>query len=149
MATKKATATKVELTDTFAKIKSTAENVNTQIMETATVVVEDVLTTGKQWTNEATKTAKKAIENIDVKKGFDQMKTTASKINTNSLKAADTLVEDALKNSKEWQGVAEKAIKGGLKLADKNQDIIFDTLETMKGQVMKNANRFRGLFSKN
>jgi len=149
MATKKATAKKVELTDTFAKIKTTAEKVNNQIMETATEVVEDVITNGKNWTNKATQTAKETIENIDIKKGFNQVKTTAGKINSTSLKVADTLVDDAVKNGKEWQGVAEKAIKGGLKLADKQQDIIFDTLETVKGQMLKNADRFRGLFSKN
>lgn len=141
MATKKATATAktTDLKDTFGKIKTTAEQVNTQIVETATEVVEDVIANGKTWTAEVTKTAKAKIENIDLQKGFDQMKTTAANLNTNSLKVANTLVDDAVKNGKEWQGVAEKAIKGSLKLADKQQDIIFDTLETVKGQVVKSA----------
>ena len=151
MATKKAQATakKVELTETFAKVKETAKTVNAQIMETAAAVAEDVLETGKQQFNEATKTAKDYITKIDVKEGFNQMKTTAKNFNTNALEVAEGVVETTLVNSKEWQGVAEKAIKGSLTLADKQQDIMFDTLESVKGQMVKSANRFRGLFSKN
>ncbi len=151
MATKKAKATtkKVELKDSFTKIRETAKLVNAQIQGTATDVIEDVYTTGKEWTTEATKTAKKAIEDFDVNKGIEQIKSTAQNINTKSLEAAEVVLDGALKNGKEWQGVAEKAIKGGLQLADKQQDIIFDTLDAVKGQVLKGAKRFRVLFSKN
>jgi len=59
------------------------------------------------------------------------------------------LVDAALENGKDWQIVAAKAVKGGLKLADKQQDIMFDTLESLKGQAIKSAGRFKELFSKN
>jgi pyruvate formate-lyase activating enzyme-like uncharacterized protein len=154
MATKKAktTAKKVELTETFEKVQETAKNVNAQVMETASVVVEDVVAVGKAWTNKATETAKTYMEDIkdfNVTKGLEQVKNTAKNLNTNALELTDGLVETTLENGKEWQGVAEKAIKGGLKLAEKQQDIMFDTLETVKGQVVKSATRFRDLFSKN
>ncbi|MCR9289991.1 MAG: hypothetical protein NXI23_21680 [Bacteroidetes bacterium] len=154
MATKKvkATAKKVELTETFEKVQETAKNVNAQVMETASAVVEDVVTIGKEWTNKATETAKTYIEDIkdfDLNKGLNQVKATAKNLNTGALEVTESLVETTLVNGKEWQGVAEKAIKGGLKLADKQQDIVFDTLESVKGQMVKSVVRFRELFSKN
>ena len=154
MATKKAKATekKVELKTTFDKVQETAKSVNAQVLETASVVVEDVVAVGKEWTNKATETAKSYmddIKDINVEKGMEQVRETAKNLNTNALKVADGLIESGLSNGKEWQGVAEKAIKGGLKLADKQQDIMFDTLEAVKGQVIKGANRFKGLFSVN
>lgn len=151
MATKKAKATtkKVELKDTLAKITSTAKEVNTQIVETASIVAEEVYESGKQWTVEATESAKKAIQEIDLNKGIEQVKTSAKNINSKSLEVAETLLDGAFENGKEWQGVAEKAIKGGLQLADKQQDIIFDTLDSVKDQMLKSAKRFKVLFSKN
>lgn len=154
MATKKAKATekKVELKDTFEKVQETAKSVNAQVLETASEVVEDVVTVGKARFNKITETAKIYIEDItdfDVNKGLEQVKNTAKNLNTNALEVADGLVETTLANSKEWQGVAEKAVKGGLKLAEKQQDIMFDTLEAVKGQMIKSANRFKGLFSVN
>ena len=80
---------------------------------------------------------------------MNQVKATAKNLNTGALEVTESLVETTLVNGKEWQGVAEKAIKGGLKLADKQQDIVFDTLESVKGQMVKSVVRFRELFSKN
>jgi len=151
---------KVALKDTFSKITKTAKSVNSQIATTATEVFEDVMQNREIYMSEATKTAKtvaadatktvkKMVPSIDVEKGFDQIKTTAKKVNTYSLETADGLVDAALENGKDWQIVAAKAVKGGLKLADKQQDIMFDTLESLKGQAIKSAGRFKELFSKN
>lgn len=151
---------KVALKDTFSKITKTAKSVNSQITNTATEVFEDVMAnrevymteatkTAKNIAGDATKTVKKMVPSIDVTKGFDQIKTTAKKVNTYSLETADGLVDAALENGKDWQIVAAKAVKGGLKLADKQQDIMFDTLESLKGQAFKSAGRFKNLFSRN
>lgn len=158
MANKK--VNKVALKDTFSKITKTAKSVNSQIANTATEVFEDVMAnrevymteatqTVKNIAGDATKTVKKMVPSIDVVKGFDQIKTTAKKVNTYSLETADGLVDAALENGKDWQIVAAKAVKGGLKLADKQQDIMFDTLESLKGQAFKSAGRFKNLFSRN
>ena len=58
-------------------------------------------------------------------------------------------VDDAFANGEKWQGVAAKAVKGSLQLAERQQAIVFDTLEEVKGQFQQSATRFRGLFSKN
>lgn len=151
---------KVELKESFDKIKNTAQKVNAQVMETTTEVVEDVFETGKQLRNAATKTvkntfenaaktARKTIDNIDVEKGIEQVKTTAKAVNEYSLETAEEIVNETLKNGKKWQSIASKAIDGGFDLAAKQQDIVFDTLETVKGQLAKSAVRFRKLFKAN
>ena len=84
-----------------------------------------------------------------INKGFDQVKTAASDANNFVYETADEMVDVAVKRGEEWQGVAEKAIKGGLKLASNQQDLVFDTLEVVKGQFKAGTKRFRALFSNN
>ena len=145
----KKTAKKVALKDTFAKITKTAKSVNKQVANTATEVLEDVNSNGKYWRAEATKSAKEMVADIDLNKGVSKIRKAAKNANAYSLEVADGLVEAALENGKDWQVVASKAMKGGLKLADKQQDIFFDTLELMKGQFAKSAKRFQKLVREN
>ena len=77
------------------------------------------------------------------------VKNTAIDTNDFLLETADELVNVAVKRGAQWQTVANKAIGGGLKLAETNQEIVFDTLELLKGQVKVSAKRFKTLFSKN
>lgn len=48
----------------------------------------------------------------------------------------EEVVDMGIKRTAEWQGVAEKAIQGGLKVSAKQQDLVFDALESVKGQVV-------------
>jgi len=146
---RKKSTKKVELKDTLGKITKTAKSVNGQITNTATEVFADVQQNGKIWTSEATKMAKEMVTDFDVNKGLNKIKKTAKKANAYSLEVADGMVEAALENGKDWQVVTSKAVKGGLKLADKQQDIMFDTLEIMKGQMAKGIKRFSKLLSNN
>lgn len=82
-------------------------------------------------------------------KRFEQVKNVASDANKFVYETADEIVDGAVKRGEEWQGVAEKAIKGGLKLASNQQDLVFDTLEVVKGQFKAGTKRFRALFSNN
>ena len=122
-------------------------------METATEVFEDVRENGKVWVENTTKKVKSTITNFDAEKatkaGIKTAKTTTKKVNEFALETADELVDVALENGKKFQGITAKAINGGLKIAAKQQDIVFDTLETVKGQLSKNAVRFRDLFKAN
>lgn len=143
----------VELTETFNKVKDTAVKVNAQVMETATEVFEDVKVNGKYWVGETSKIVKETVANFDVEKtakaGIKTAKTTVSGVNEFALETADDLVDGALANGKKIQGMTVKAINGGLKIAAKQQDIVFDTLETVKGQLTKSASRFVDLFKAN
>ena len=90
----------------------------------------------------ATKTAKKnnetAVKNI---------KTTAEKINKQAVDFTDNLVDETLATGAEWQKVFAKALKNGTVLLGKQQDLTLDTLEALKGQILKGGFRFQKLFS--
>ena len=140
---------KIDLNTSVEMIRKTTISVNDQVWKTAGAVMEDVTSTGKEMVNVATKTAKEAIENIDLTEGLDTVKKTASKANKVALETADAAVDGFFTNSEKWQKVASKAVKGGLQLADRQQEIVFDTLDTVKDQLTKSASRFRKLFSNN
>ncbi len=140
---------KIDLNTSIEMIRKTTISVNDQVWKTAGAVMEDVTATGKEMVNVAAKTAKEAIENIDLTEGLDTVKKTAKKANKVALETADTVVEGVFSNSEKWQNVAAKAVKGGLHLAGRQQEIVFDTLDTVKGQLTQSANRFKKLFSNN
>ena len=154
-AVKKATkkVEKIELTESFNKIKNTANKVSAQVLETATEVMDDVKENGKYWVENTTKTVKETVENFDVEKTTKAGIKTASKVIKNvnefALETADELVDGAMNNGKKLQGITIKAINGGLKISEKHQDIVFTTLETVKKQLGKSAVRFRDLFKAN
>ncbi len=80
---------------------------------------------------------------------IDTVKSTATKANAFALKSTDEVVSEAIKTAGQWQVVTAKAVKGGLKVVATQQDIMFDTLEAAKGQILKGFNRSKVLFSKN
>jgi len=97
----------------------------------------------------ATKTAKKVSNKIDINKGFDAVKETTKNINNFALETSTEVIDATFNTAALWQNVAEKAIKGGFKLARKQQDITFDALESVKGQFVSSRKRFNKLFSNN
>lgn len=143
------TLDKIQLKDSLQKVVKTTKKVNAQIVETASEVVEDVVENGKKWGATAMEMVKNRIEDIDVKANMEQIKTTTKNVSDFTLNTADDMVDSALENGKKWQGVAEKAVKGGLHLAERQQDIVFDTLETVKGQIIHSTKRLKNIFSKN
>lgn len=85
---------------------------------------------------------KKAIVNVDIK-------STAKNLNNFAFETTEVVVDEIIEKSAQWQKVADKAIKAGLKLSANQQDLTFKALETMKGQIKGSSKRFKGLFSKN
>ena len=144
---------KIELTESFNKIKETATQVSSQVMETATDVIDDVRENGKMWVENTAKSVRENVENFDVEKTTKAGIKTATKVVKNvnefALETADEIVDGVLTNGKKIQGITVKAINGGLKIAAKQQDIVFDTLESVKKQFNKSAVRFRDLFKAN
>jgi hypothetical protein len=92
---------------------------------------------------------KEAQKNFDLNKVVDKVKEGAKDMNEFMLENTDALVKEAVERSEQWQNVAAKAVKGGLKLTANTQDIVFDTLDTLKGQIKEGRTRIKGLFSKN
>jgi len=145
--------TKVEMTETFNKVKGTAVKVNTQVLDTATEVMDDMRENGKYWVEIATQKVKETVNEFDVAEvataTVRTAKETAKTANKVVLESADDLVDVAFENGKKLQSITAKAIDGSFKIAAKQQDIVFTTLETVKGQLTKNASRFRDLFKAN
>jgi hypothetical protein len=52
------------------------------------------------------------------------------------LDTAEDVVDMGIKRTADWQVVAEKAIQGGLKVSAKQQDLVFDALESVKSQIV-------------
>ena len=142
-------ATKVDMKKSAEKIQKTATNVNKEVVATATDVAKDVIENGRQIANVAIQTAKETITKIDLTEGVERVKGAVKTANDYGLKTADSMLDAALANSEKWQNVADKAVKGGLQLADRQQDIVFNTLETVKNQIVKGAKRTKALFSAN
>jgi len=90
---------------------------------------------------------KKTVTNA-FNKTVKTAKATASKANNFALKSTEKVVIETLNVAGQWQGVTAKAVKGGLKLAATQQDIMFDTLEAAKGQAVKGFKRSKALLTK-
>ena len=157
MATKKArksakkvtnTVNTIDFSESIKKIRNTAFSVNNQVLETVGEVVDDIMVKGEQLRDTATAKVKEVIENIDLNEGVKKVKKTAAEVNEYTLETAEEIVEGVVKNGEQWQHIAEKAVNGGLKLAAKQQDIIFSTLETLKEQFVESGSRFRELLRK-
>lgn len=132
---------KIKFSKSVDKITKTAKTVNKEVFKTAEEVLEDVIASGKEFTNTATKTAKEALENINVTERLDDVKDAAKSANKYALGITEEIIDGVITNGEKWQNVAAKAVNGGLKLAEKQQTIVFDTLDTVKGQMTKSASR--------
>ena len=71
-------------------------------------------------------------------KGF---RDTVKSINKFVLDTTEDVLEETLERAEDWQLVGQKAIHGGIKIAAKQQDLMFDALEAAKKQMVKGKNR--------
>ncbi len=147
--TVKEAAKKINMKKSSNIIKATAEKVNSQIQETMTEVFEDVKANGKEMQANAAKMAKEAIENINVTERVGTIKNAVKNASDFTLETAEELVDGMISNGEKWQNVAAKAMKSGLKLAERQQEITFSTLEAVKGQLSHTAIRLRNIFKNN
>ena len=145
----KEVAKKMNTTKNINKIKATAEKVNNQIQETLSEVFEDVKASGKEMQANAAKMAKEAIENIDVTERVGAVKKAVKKANNYTLETAEEMVDGMIVNGEKWQNIAAKAVKSGFKVAERQQEMMFSTLEAVKGQLGNSAVRLRNIFKNN
>jgi hypothetical protein len=141
-------AKKMDVNANINKIKETAKNVGEQIQETASEVFEDVKASAKDMQANAVKIATEAIENINVTDRVASIKKTVKTVNEFTLETAEEIVDGLAANGEKWTAIANKAMKNGFKLAERQQDILFTSLETVKGQWANSAARFKKIFGK-
>lgn len=77
------------------------------------------------------------------------IKSTTKNVNAFVLETTEEVIDTAIERGMQWQEISEKAIKGGLKLAENQQDVVFKALETLKGSIIRGSKRFKGVFSNN
>jgi len=80
-----------------------------------------------------------------VGKALDRTKSTLKSANDYALHTTEVVVSEGILVAGQWQKVANKAIKGGLSLAAKNQDIVFDALNGVKKHMILSKERFNEL----
>ena len=89
----------------------------------------------------ATKRSKKN-SNVLIKNA-EKLKATTKNVNEKALELTDSLVEETLAIGEQWQGLFAKALKDGVKLLGKQQNLVFSTLESIKGQYNTDSIRLK------
>lgn len=133
------TSVKTKVTDKVVTLKDNAVMMGNE-------VIQDVYEKGKSVSSIALEITKKNIENLDIEGGMKKLRTTTVKLNDFALSTANSLVETGFENTKKWQNIGEKAVKGGFEIAEKQQDLIFDNLYTVKNQFSSSVSRIKMMF---
>lgn len=89
----------------------------------------------------ATKTKK--VEKKATKKG--NKPSVAKKVNTSLINASLSAINTTIDNGEKWQKLASKLIKKSENVRKQQINMIFDTAEAVKGQVMVGADRMKDL----
>lgn len=94
-------------------------------------------------------TKKIDISNVKVKffTAIDTAKNSAKKANNYALNTTEEVVLETITVATEWQKVSEKALKGGVKLMANQQDLVFNTLEIFKFQLLDGKKKLSKIFA--
>ncbi|WP_430929120.1 hypothetical protein [Polaribacter marinivivus] len=95
----------------------------------------------------ATKKINTANFTKKVENAIKTVKSNANKANNYALNATEEVVTETISIATQWQQVTDKALKGGVKLLDNQQNLIFDTLESYKKHFVKGSKRLRKVFA--
>ena len=95
----------------------------------------------------STKKTKKVNFTKKVNTIIESAKTNAIKANDYALETTEEVVLESINIAEQWQKVADKAIKGSVKLIDNQQKLVFDALETYKNHFVKGKKRFSKIFA--
>ena len=146
MATKKTTKAEVELKDNFEKVKDSAVKTGKKLKDSATDYVKDLYEDGEKWFEKTTDDVKETISKINFEDSYKTVKDYSAKANKYATETAEEFVDGAISSGEKWQAISSKAIKGGLNLAAKQQNIFFDALEVVKDQIKESTKRTKNLF---
>ena len=95
----------------------------------------------------ATKNKKTVLNTLN--KTLKNLNTTSVKFNDYALNSTENIFSELINTTEKWQVITNNALKGSLKFTAIQQDMIFDTLESTKGQMLKSFKKSKALFSKN
>ncbi|MEM6805305.1 MAG: hypothetical protein AAF696_28165 [Bacteroidota bacterium] len=133
----------IDFSDSAKAIRETAKTINTQVREVVSEVTEDLKENGSNLADRAMAPVKEVYNKVTERVNLENITKATERANNYTLKTADEIIDGVFENSEKWQGVAEKAINGGFKLASKQQEIIFGAMETLKDQFAKSSKRLK------
>ena len=67
--------------------------------------------------------------------------------NNYALNTTEEVVLETLTIATQWQTVADKALKGGVKLLDNQQNLVFDALEAYKNHFITGKKKISKIFA--
>ena len=135
----------VDFSGSEEAIKNTAKSMDTQMKEVVSEVSEELKENGTNLANKAMAPIKEAYSKVTEAINMENIAEATKNANDYTIKTAEEIIDSVIENSGKWQGVADKAINGGLKIAAKQQDMVFGTLETVKDQLTTSSKRLKNL----
>lgn len=75
------------------------------------------------------------------------IKNQVTNLNNAALQTTEKLVDNTLNIAQQWQNLFAKAMKGGVTLLSKQQDMTLSTLEAIKGHILSSGKRTKDLVS--
>ncbi len=88
------------------------------------------------------------LKNIEIKEVYKTIKESAIKANKEATKTTKIVKKEVVEVSKPWIKLGKKAVKGGVKMTEKQQEIALDAIKEVKGQLKESANRFQKIVKK-
>ena len=95
----------------------------------------------------STKKTKKVALKTKINTAFNTTKKLIQNTNEFALTTTEELVAESLNVAEQWQNVAKKAIDGGFKLTSGQQDLMFEALEALKGQLTHGKKKVQKLIA--
>jgi hypothetical protein len=136
-----------DIKEEVEKIKTSATELNDKVVVKAKDLNTKVTARAEEFKSTTAKLAKDLMENIKINERLATVKDAVKNSNKYALEATENAIDNVEKNATEWQKLTEKAVKKGLKLASKQQELVFETMEEFKNQVVTSRTNMKNLFS--
>jgi heterodisulfide reductase subunit C len=88
------------------------------------------------------------LNNIEIKEVYKTIKESAIKANKEAVKTTADVKKEVKEVSKPWIKLGKKAWKGGVKMAEAQQEIAVEAIKEVKGQLKESADRFQKIVKK-
>jgi ABC-type phosphate transport system ATPase subunit len=95
----------------------------------------------------STKKTKKVALKTRINTVFNTTKKMIKNTNDYALTTTEGFITESLNVAEQWQNVTKKAINGAFKLSSGQQDLMFEALETVKGQITHSKKRVKKLLA--
>lgn len=140
-------ASNFDMDQEVEKIKASAVELNEKVVNRAKELNSQVLAKAEELKSTTAKLANDMLENVRLNERITNAKDAVLNSNKYAMEAANNTIDNVEKNATEWQRIGEKAVKRSFKLASKQQELVFDTLEEVKSQVLLTRKNIKSLFN--